>query len=367
MTNNSDYDKIKGANLRKLFFETAEIFLNKDKIMNNKKNMPEKSRKAKKMEKQKIRKWRIYIVIVILIAVIIFIILALNVFFNIQNVNIEGSTNYTAEEIFNASKITVGDNMIRTNSDEISSNITSTLIYIESAEIRKIFPTTIKITVTASVPTANVRKSDGYFLISQGGKILETLQNPKSGLMNITGTDPDSSLVQGSKFISVDEEKTEAIYELLNAFEKNGIENVTDIDFTDLSNVSYVYDSRITVELGVVNDLDYKLKFADEIINNQMGSGTFGTLKLLSDSAQFIDEAGQMENDRIYESNISIYESSIAESESISIAESESISQYAEENPSSETQGTEQAEETTPPEESEESITETAPVETTME
>lgn len=328
--------------------------------MENKTNASVRNRRAEKKKKQQIKKWRLYILVVILIAVVIFVILMFNVFFNIRNVDVEGSTNYTAEEIFNASKITVGDNMIRENADEISNNITSTLIYIESAEIKKIYPSTIKITVTSSVPTANVQKSDGYFLISQGGKVLEELQNPKSGLMNITGAEPDSSVVQGSKFISIDEDKTTAIYDLLNAIEKNGIENVTDIDFSDLSNVSYVYDSRIKVEIGVVNDLDYKLKFADEIIQNQMGSGTFGTLRLLSDSAQFIDEAGQMENDRIYESNISAYESSLAQSESDALAES------AGENSSDE--ASEQTEETTaPPEETEEEITETAPAETTME
>ena len=79
---------------------------------------------------------------------------------------------------------------------------------------------------------------------------------------------------------------------------------MTYIDISDRANVSFLYDSRITVELGVASDLDYKLKFAGEILTKEIGTGTMGTLRMLSDSAQFIDEAGLEENNRVYESNI---------------------------------------------------------------
>ncbi len=336
---------------------------------------------AKKRKKEKIKKQRLYVITIILVALAICILLAFNVFFNIQNVEISGSTNYTSEEIFLASKITVGDNMLRENTDECSKNITSELIYIETAEVKKSYPCTIKIRVSSSVPTANVQTNSGYLLISQGGKVLETLRNPKSGLMNIIGSDPDASLRQGDRFISIDEKKTENLYALLEAFDENDMTGVTDINITDITNVSFVYDSRITVEMGATGDLDYKLKFVNEILSNQIGSGVFGTLRLLHDgngqlkysrySAQFIDEAGELENNRIYESNMSAYESSVSESESISISESESLSEsvaeesrWLSEHASEEETREEHSEDTSAvteaPPETEESMTETA-------
>lgn len=273
---------------------------------------PRNGTAARKRERQKKMQMRLYVIVIILVVAVIFVILVFNVFFNIQNVDVEGSTNYTAEEIFKASGITVGDNMLREDIAKCSENITSTLIYIESAEVRKIYPSTIKITVEASEPFANVQMTGGYYLISRGGKILEKLTNPKSGIMTITGSEVDITLEPGERFASINEDKNKDIYALLDAFSEHELDNITYIDITDRANVSFVYDSRITVELGVVSDLDYRLNFIAEILHNQLGTGVFGTLRLLPDnSAQFIDEAGIAENDRIFAQNYEAYEESV--------------------------------------------------------
>lgn len=317
---------------------------------------PRNGTAARRRERQKKMQMRLYVIVIILVVAVIFVILVFNVFFNIQNVDVEGSTNYTAEEIFKASGITVGDNMLREDIAKCSENITSTLIYIESAEVKKIYPSTIKITVEASVPFANVQVNGGYYLISRGGKILEKLTNPKSGIMTITGSEADITLEPGERFASIDENKNKDIYSLLDAFSEHELDNITYIDITDRANVSFVYDSRITVELGVVSDLDYRLNFITEILHNQLGTGVFGTLRLLPDnSAQFIDEAGIAENDRIFSQNYEAYEESLR-------LESEALAQ--ETAGSSDSDG--QSEETQPAE-TEAPATETAAPATVME
>lgn len=313
---------------------------------------------ARRRERQKKMQMRLYIIVIILVVAVIFVILAFNVFFNIQNFQVEGSSNYTADEIFKASGITVGDNMLRENIEKCSENITSSLIYIESAEVRKIYPSTIKITVEASVPFANVQTSQGYYLISRGGKILEKLSNPKSGLMTINGSEADITTEPGERFASIDEDKNKDIYTLLEEFSAHDLNNVTYIDITDRANVFFEYDSRITVEIGVVSDLDYKLNFTSEILHNQLGTGVFGTLRLLPDnSAQFIDEAGIAENNRVFEQNFEAYEES-------SRLESQSL---AEENSTDSPDGSTSQSEETQPSETEAPETETAAPVTVME
>ncbi|MGN0695867.1 MAG: cell division protein FtsQ/DivIB [Oscillospiraceae bacterium] len=317
---------------------------------------PRQGTAARRRERQKKMQMRLYVIVIILVVAVIFVILVFNVFFNIQNVDVEGSTNYTAEEIFRASGITVGDNMLREDIAKCSENITSTLIYIESAEVKKIYPSTIKITVEASVPFANVQMTGGYYLISRGGKILEKLSNPKSGIMTITGSEADITLEPGERFSSIDENKNKDIYALLDAFSEHELDNITYIDITDRANVSFEYDSRITVELGVVSDLDYRLNFITEILHNQLGTGVFGTLRLLPDnSAQFIDEAGIAENDRIFAQNYEAYEESLR-------LESEALAQ---ENEDSSSDGDQSSE--TQPAETEAPVTETAAPATVME
>lgn len=258
----------------------------------------------RRMQRNKKKRRNTYYLIILAAAVICFFVLAFTVFFNITTVKVEGSSNYTAEEIVEASGIKIGDNMLRENPKKRSESITSKLVYIENATVSRHFPSTVIITVEACIPHANVQTSDGYYLISRGGKILEKLTNPKTGLLIINGADSAAGLEPGDKFVSSDEDKTNDIYELIDAFDRFGLDNVTYIDISDRANVSFLYDSRITVELGVASDLDYKLKFAGEILTKEIGTGTMGTLRMLSDSAQFIDEAGLEENNRVYESNI---------------------------------------------------------------
>ena len=258
----------------------------------------------KKKKKQTRRRFARYFALIFFSAAIIFVILCLTVFFDIREIEVKGATKYSAQEIADASGIIVGDNMLRENISTCSSNITSKLIYVETAEVKKRFPYTIEITVEACVPTVNVQCMSGYFLLSRSGRILEELSNPRTGLLTINGAEADISLVPGQDFASLDENKTADIYKLIDAFEDHGIEKVTYIDITDRADVWFLYDGRIKVELGVVSDLDYKLKFADEIIQKNIGSGTRGTLRSLNDSWQFIDEAGLAENDRIFEQNI---------------------------------------------------------------
>lgn len=264
-----------------------------------------KSAMERKYERERVRRKRIYCLIILLVTAAIFFVLCITVFFNISVIKVQGSTNYTADEIAAASGIKVGDNMLRTDAEECSQRIVSQLVYVETAEVKKIFPNTVQLTVEASVPHANVQTLNGYYLISKKGKVLEKLSNSRPGLLTINGAEADITLEQGDMFRSVDEDKTNDIFELIDAFDKYDLANVTFIDITDRANTSFLYDSRIVVELGVVSELDYKLKFAGEILTKDIGMGTAGRLRLLPDnSAQFIDEAGLEEIDRIYEQNI---------------------------------------------------------------
>lgn len=276
---------------------------------NNRNNKVEHKPTAERRqyERERARRRRLYYVIIMAVVTLCFVILSLTVFFKITVIQVTGSTNYSSEEIAAASGIVKGDNIIRENISECSRNITSQLIYVETADVKKQFPGTIVIHVEASVPTANVQTVNGYYLISQGGKVLEKLTNPKTGLLTINGAESDITLKQGDIFRSVEEKKTDDIYTLIDAFEKFKLENVTHIDITDRANVSFLYDSRIKVELGVVSDLDYKLNFIAEILTKEIGTNSSGTLRLLPDSAQYIDDAGLQENERVYQKNMETY------------------------------------------------------------
>ncbi|MCM1577543.1 MAG: FtsQ-type POTRA domain-containing protein [Ruminococcus sp.] len=255
-------------------------------------------------------------VLLFLFAACIMLILSTTLLFNVENVNVTGASNYTAEEIIEASGIKAGDNLVRMTSEKMADKIEDQLVYIENAEITRAFPDTLVINVEASVPAANFICSNSVLLISRSGKVLEEIAEPKADLLNFTGTDPKPGLLPGDEFESEDEHKTAVITELMEYYSKNGeaAEGVTLIDVADRSNISYTYDGRIVVKLGTVNDIDYKMDFSRAIVTNQIGDRTEGVLTILSDAqrASFLDKESLENNARVYNENMAALEAAQA-------------------------------------------------------
>ncbi len=257
-------------------------------------------------------------IIVFLAAAGIFLLLSTTVFFNTEYIRVTGASNYTAEEIIEASGIKAGDNLVRLNAEKCSSDITSKLVYIETAKLSRSFPNTIIINVEASVPEANFITDGGIYLISRGGKILEKSTEPKAGLYNFTGTFPRTDLMPGDTYTSADEHKDSAVLKMMELLNTGSYEKVTSVDVTDRSDITCVYDGRITVKLGAILDMDYKLSFAKEIIETKIGDKTEGTLTILSDgdSASFLDKESLENNAKVYSDNMAaLSEASDGESE----------------------------------------------------
>ena len=53
--------------------------------------------------------------------------------------------------------------------------------------------------------------------------------------------------------------------------------DVTRIEFADTEQIAFLYQDRISVLLGTLNDLDYKLDRARYMLNNEDGKGCAAT------------------------------------------------------------------------------------------
>lgn len=281
-----------------------------------------------------------YLGIAALAAAVIFLILSTTVFFKIDTITVKGSSIYTAEEICTASGIKSGNNLIRTNMSKAAANIENTLTYIETAELKRSFPSGVVITVSPCRETISAEYEDGFCLLSEKGKVLKTSETPfpdtiviygartkpvteelaeteaSSGTGNVTSaTEKDEAITEdsgettpiptvGSRFECTKANRTEIFYHLVNIAKSSFAGLANDFDMTDHHNISCIYDGRITVEFGAVTELDYKIKLASEILKDKIGKKTEGTLRMLSGGASFIDKAGIEQNELTYESNL---------------------------------------------------------------
>lgn len=245
-----------------------------------------------------------YFGIIAFIVIVTFVILSTTVFFRIDTLVITGSSIYSAEEITSASRINGGDNLIRTFMGKCGDRIEQQLVYVENAELKRHFPSTVEIYIEPSVESANIAVGSTYYILSRSGKILDITDAPRGDIFTVSGAVPQGGVMVGDKFVCGDEKHTEVLYKLMEAGNTALDKKITSFDMTDYLNVSCIYDNRITVEFGATSELDYKLKLADTIIATKIGPETEGTLKMLSNGASFIDKTGLEQNEQTYLENI---------------------------------------------------------------
>lgn len=238
------------------------------------------------------RNMSLYYSTVVLIALVIFAILSVTVFFKIETVIVKGSSIYSVDEIISASGIEGGENMIRKNMGKAERQITSELIYIETADIVRKLPSSVEIEITPCIETACMQYDDGWLIISRMGKILREAEYPPDGMVIFYGTEPAEDTHIGGVFASAEENKTEVIYELLEKSQSAGFASkMTSFDVTSRVNISCMYEDRINIEIGAISDIDYKFKFAEEIITTRLSEDAEGRLRMLENSAQYLSNA----------------------------------------------------------------------------
>lgn len=226
------------------------------------------------------------------IVLAIFAILSLTVFFKVENIIVYGSSIYSADEIAEVSDIKGGENMLRKNMGRAEKRITSELIYIEEAEIKRKLPSSVEIRVSPCVETACMQYEDGYLVISGMGKVLRICESPPEDMLIFYGANPAEDTEIGVTFASDDENRTEVIYELLKQTQENDFASrITSFDVADRVNISCVYEDRIDIELGVISEIDYKFRLAEKIISSKIGSDDEGRLRMLENGARFLSKS----------------------------------------------------------------------------
>ncbi len=227
----------------------------------------------------------------LLLVIIVGTTLCLTVLFNIQDIKVTGESIYTQEQIIGASGLSVGKNMIRTDVNTAAKNIRESLVYVESSEVKRVFPGTILITVLPCEPSACVDDGGKFLLISKSGKILESLDQPRTGLVAVFGVKVTENAV-GAPLKSEDEEQAALLETLLEAISKSEIGSITSVDVEDRYNMSAMYENRVTIEIGTISDVDYKLAYAKKLLAENIGADKEGSIFFRgSNAASFIEKA----------------------------------------------------------------------------
>jgi cell division protein FtsQ len=200
--------------------------------------------------------------IVLIFVALIF--LSVGLLFRVSRIEVEGNHRIGTDQIRAASHIELGKNLFLVNRFAVYRDIFAEFPYVKDVQVQTKIPKTIVITITESDPACLLEYAGYYWTIDENGRVLEN--KPAFGALDIplvVGLAPLApALGQKAVFSTEDGDKEFALYAVLNALLTEGI--IMDSQRIDVSksySLSFIYQDRLTVQLGFPSDLDYKLSY----------------------------------------------------------------------------------------------------------
>ncbi len=237
---------------------------------------------AEQRRAERRRKLAMQYVAIGLVVIGMMVALSLTVFFKIDEIEIVGDSPYSDEEIIAASGIDYNENIIMCDAGGVSGKLSKALPYIESAEVKRSLSGKLTITVTVTAGRYAFVNGETAVVINSDGKVLG----------QITAEEAEkNAVVKGVSVVEATPGETIVLndmgaFDLLKSFgaqlETAGIDKITDIDITDVYNISCVYDGRLTLRIGGMGSIERKLALAAEVIKreNQVDPEQYGIIKL---------------------------------------------------------------------------------------
>lgn len=235
-------------------------------------------RNKKPLTQKQARNRRIIITTAIMLAVLVVgAILSLTVLFKTEKIEVDGDEFYYDDQIIAFSNVSLQQNIFLAAMGGTPQEIVKNLAYVEDAKISFAIPDTVTITITDAKPSYYVKDGESYLVISSKGRVLDTETTAPENTTELLCNDFSNKEV-GSYIQFGDPSIPDILESVAKSLEANGLENITAFDVTDTSAITINYAGRILINIGVAEDIDYKIKTAAAIINQKLDPNKTGQI-----------------------------------------------------------------------------------------
>ena len=213
---------------------------------------------------------------------------------------------YTSDQILQALDVHLEENIFSFDPGSKAAALEKVFPMLEDIRVERDYPGTVVVRVTEARPAWAMQTSSGWLTLSGGLKILEKDSAQPAGLPTLYGGEPVSaepgeqltfaaepkadstpdsipdsaadSSASGTVEEAAADQRLESLNTLLAALDAAGMSaDVTRIEFADVDEMAFLYQDRISVWLGTLNELEYKLKLAKHVLLNEDGKGCAAT------------------------------------------------------------------------------------------
>ena len=202
---------------------------------------------------------------------------------------------YSADSILQRMGVQLEENIFSFEPGEKAAVLEQNFPLLGSIKVIRDYPNTVVVQVTEAVPAYAVQNGSKWLVISDKWKILSEESAQPEGLCTLYGgklqdtapgqafclvEDADAASVSGSEAAGSEstadtgDARMEALSTLVSKLEEYGLsQDVTRLEVADTEQIAFLYQDRISVLLGTLNDLDYKLDRARYVLTNADGKG----------------------------------------------------------------------------------------------
>lgn len=202
---------------------------------------------------------------------------------------------YSADSILQRMGVQLEENIFSFEPGEKAAVLEQNFPLLGSIKVIRDYPNTVVVQVTEAVPAYAVQNGSKWLVISDKWKILSEESTQPEGLCTLYGgklqdttpgqgfwfvDDADAASASGSKAaesesaVSTETARMEALRTLVSKLEEYGLsQDMTRLEVADTEQLAFLYQDRISVLLGTLNDLDYKLDRARYVLTNADGKG----------------------------------------------------------------------------------------------
>ena len=202
---------------------------------------------------------------------------------------------YSADSILQRMGVQLEENIFSFEPGEKAAVLEQNFPLLGSIKVIRDYPNTVVVQVTEAVPAYSVQNGSKWLVISDKWKILSEESTQPEGLCTLYGgklqdttpgqgvwfvDDADAASASGSEAaeresaVSTETARMEALRTLVSKLEEYGLsQDMTRLEVADTEQLAFLYQDRISVLLGTLNDLDYKLDRARYVLTNADGKG----------------------------------------------------------------------------------------------
>lgn len=203
---------------------------------------------------------------------------------------------YSSAEILQALGVHAEENIFSFDPAEKAAALEKQFPLLENIRVERDYPNTVVVRTNAAAAVYAMQTSGGWLSLSAGLKILDkdsaqpdliilcggepVSTTPGTQLEFETGpSGPSSGSAASDSAVSSEagpptDKRLESLNTLLTALDSSELgADVTRIEFEDPEQMAFLYQGRISVLLGTLNELDYKLRLAKYVLLNEDGKG----------------------------------------------------------------------------------------------